>query len=100
VTILPILHPDHNKMATAMRYAATHLLDTASDCVRATEPAAHAMLEGLRRANLPSCTYGAVTCALGVMAFLAWKERKLEKAHDHALHAFASLILAIIHMLG
>jgi hypothetical protein len=37
-----------------------------------------------------------VACAL---ALLGWRERKTEKVLDHVLHALASLILALVHLL-
>lgn len=98
--ILPILSDEYNRVVMALCDAATHLLHAAARSAPATEPVAHAMLDGLHRANLPFCAYGAVACVLGLKSYLDRKDRKLETAQDHTLHSCASLILALFHLLG
>jgi len=62
-------------------------------------PVAHAAANGLRRANLPGCAYGAIALALGVLAYQAYRQRQHEKAYDHTLHCLASAALAVVHFL-
>lgn len=60
---------------------------------------AHAALHGLYCANWPFCACGAVAAVL-IVKYLAWKDGKLDHAHDHVLHSSASLVLAICHLLA
>jgi hypothetical protein len=64
--ILPIQSAEHNPIFMAIRDTAAHLIHTATHGAQALAPAAHAVLDGLQRANLPFCTYGAVACVLGL----------------------------------
>jgi hypothetical protein len=88
VSILSFLSSQYNAVVAD---GATQRLHDVTQTLRDIAPEAHVMLT-----NLPFCAYGAVACAL---ALLAWRERKTAKVLDHALHALASLILALVHLL-
>jgi len=95
-----MLSAEHNQVVAVLRDAAMRLLHASSHGVQAAAPAVHAMLDGLHHSNLPFCGYAAAGCALGFASYLAYKDSKLEHARDQALHSAASLILAVIHLLG
>ena len=111
MSVLNILATDSNLVITTVREAAAYVIHTAPvaavfladvgrHVVLAILSVAHASAEGIHKTDWPFTLCGAAAGLHACKGYLAWMGGKLDHACEHATHFFASVLMAVAHLLG